>query len=269
MFPKDLVLVRHGQSEGNVAVARSREGDHRDYTAEFVNRHSGHFRLTTRGQEQARVTGEWLKANGLGAFDHYYVSEYARAVETAARLDLPNAQWYVDFQIRERDHGLADVVRSDELHTRFAEHHRLRATQLFYTPWPDGESMAQVCDRLRGNIVTTLHRECADKRVIIVSHGDVMRAFRVIFERMLAIHYHAIDIENPKHFKIGNGQVIHYTRVNPEDAADVRPYFGWVRSVNPPDPSYGGHGWQSIGRQSFSNQALLALADRSPRLLCE
>ena len=36
----DFVLVRHGESEGNVARKKSIRGDHSLYSGEFKNRHS-------------------------------------------------------------------------------------------------------------------------------------------------------------------------------------------------------------------------------------
>jgi len=269
MLPLDIILVRHGQSEGNVAVERSRAGDNSDFTAEFMNRHSAHLRLTEKGKLQAEASGRWLKENGLYSFDRYYVSEYLRAMETAALLSLPDAKWYADFQLRESDHGLADIIPSDVRKERFGECLDNRKKQVFYTPWPEGESIVGVCDRLRGNIVSTLHRECSGKRVIIVSHGDVMRAFRVIFERISADEFHKLDNEEPKHFKIGNGQIIHYTRVNPRNSEEVLPHLGWVRSVNPWEPSYAGHDWRAIERHSYSNEDLFTLVNRVPRLVNE
>ena len=50
----DLVLVRHGESEGNVAFNRSKAGDHSLYSGEFLRRHSSQWRLTDVGREQAK-----------------------------------------------------------------------------------------------------------------------------------------------------------------------------------------------------------------------
>ena len=127
--------------------------------------------------------------------------------------------------------------------------------------------MADTCDRLRNNILSTLHRELADKKVIIVSHGDVMRALRVTFDRIMADEYHALDIEDPAWFKIGNGQVIHYTRVDPFDSKHVLPHMGWVRSVNPFDPNFAGHDWKEVVHKTYTNEELLALANRSTRII--
>ena len=177
MLPLNLVIVRHGESEGNIANRRSRKGDNSDFTPEFLNRHSTKLRLTDKGKVQAKMAGDWLKSQGLDRFDGYYVSEYTRAVETAALLDLPDADWNMDFQLRERDHGQVDMLANSTRKEQFQRYMRLRQQHLLYAPWPDGESIPEICDRLRTNILSTLHREMADKQVIIVSHESKIESF--------------------------------------------------------------------------------------------
>ena len=92
-MPIDLVLVRHGESEGNAARRFSTAGDNSVFTDEFCSRHSSRLRLTDQGREQARVAGSWLKKNIGERFDRYLVSGYLRAMETAALLELPEAVW--------------------------------------------------------------------------------------------------------------------------------------------------------------------------------
>lgn len=269
MLTLNLVLIRHGESESNLANKRSRTGDNRDFTPEFLNRHSTSIRLTDKGRAQAKMAGDWLKSRGLDRFDGYYVSEYTRAIETAALLDLPDANWHMDFQLRERDHGQVDMLADSTRKEQFQRYMKLREQHLFYAPWPDGESIPEVCDRLRTNIISTLHRDMANKQAIIVSHGGLMQAFRIIFEHITADQYHAVEGEDQGWFKIGNCQIIHYTRVNPNNPSEVLPHFGWVRSVNPYDQSYGGHDWQPIVRKKYTNAELLELAERSKRLVSE
>jgi hypothetical protein len=45
-MPANLVLVRHGESEGNIATALSKKGDNSMFTEAFLNRHSSTWRLT-------------------------------------------------------------------------------------------------------------------------------------------------------------------------------------------------------------------------------
>ena len=59
-LPLDLILVRHGQSEGNAAKRLSEKSDHTAYTKEFRNRHSASLRLTDLGRKQAQTAGEWI-----------------------------------------------------------------------------------------------------------------------------------------------------------------------------------------------------------------
>jgi broad specificity phosphatase PhoE len=77
-MPVDLVLVRHGQSEGNLAQKLSREGDVSHWSKEFRERHNSLYRLTDTGRLQARIAGEYIKAFISPYFDKYFTSEYVR-----------------------------------------------------------------------------------------------------------------------------------------------------------------------------------------------
>jgi NAD+ kinase len=268
MLPMNLVLVRHGESEGNIAKRRSEAGEYGDLTPEFLNRHSVMFRLTDKGRAQAESAGAWLKQNGLSLFGLHIVSECDRAMETAALLDLPCARWHVDFRLRERDYGIMDIVPPHIRREKFAEYGAEQKRHAFYAPLPGGESMADVCERLHHNIIRTIRDFGSGANIIIVSHGEVMRAFRVILEHMTANAYHTLDKQDPPWFKIGNVQVIHYTRMDPNDPRHIRREMGWVRSVNPFSPTYAGHDWREIpAHQTFSNEDLLALVARNPRMI--
>lgn len=85
-LPLDLVLLRHGQSEGNLAKRYSEAGQHDIYDQTRKNRHTRSFRLTELGRKQASRAGLWLRDEFPG-FDRYIVSEYARAMETATLLE--------------------------------------------------------------------------------------------------------------------------------------------------------------------------------------
>src|SRR3989338_3424748 len=120
-LPIDLLLVRHGQSEGNKARRCSEGGDHSAFTDEFRDRHSASFRLTELGRKQAEEAGAWLRKEFWPgyAFDRYVTSEYARAMETAALLNLPNAEWLCDFYLTERDWGEMDICPENEREEKF------------------------------------------------------------------------------------------------------------------------------------------------------
>jgi NAD+ kinase len=263
-MPIDLVLVRHGESEGNVAFGLSKRGDHSHYTPEFLARHSSKWRLTDRGVQQARMAGEWLRANVAQTFDRYYVAEYLRAMETAAHLGLPGARWYCEFYLRERDWGMLDVMSFQERRERYGEELRRREMDAFFWTPPSGESLASMCLRI-DRVLDTLHRECADRRVILVCHGEVMWGFRVRLERMAQERYRELDQSHDPTIKIHNCQILHYTRRDP-GTGQVAAHLNWMRSVCPWDPGLSRNEWEVIGRPSYTNGGLLAVAERSPRL---
>jgi NAD+ kinase len=196
--------VRHGESEGNVALEHSRSGDHSDYTGEFLERHSSLWRLTDQGREQSIVAGHWLRDNGFAHFDCHYTSEYLRAMETAALLDLPDARWRPEVMLRERDMGKYDLASQEIRSTAFAEEElrrrreRAAASTLFWAP-PGGESLAHVVHRV-DSVLLFLNRRFAGRRVVLICHGEVMWAFRMRFERLSQLRYRELQARSsPRH----------------------------------------------------------------------
>jgi NAD+ kinase len=263
-MPLDLVLVRHGESEGNVAFGLSRQGDHSHYTPEFLARHSSRWRLTDKGVAQAHNAGDWLRRNLAESFDRYYVSEYLRAMETAAHLGFQGARWFCEFYLRERDWGALDVMSFEERRQRYGDELRRRELDTFFWAPPAGESLANMCLRI-DRVLDTLHRECADRRVLIVCHGEVMWGFRVRLERMSQERYRELDQSREPQVKIHNCQVLHYTRRDPTTGV-LGAHLNWVRSVCPWDSTLSSNEWQGIRRPSYANDDLRAVAEKSPRL---
>ena len=264
-MPLDLVLVRHGESEGNAANRRSRRGNHKEFTDEFSSRHSQSFRLTDKGIQQAKITGAWLRDELKMTFDRHYCSEYLRAMETAGLLDIPDSGWYPNSYLRERDWGDLDNMRDDARAGRFAEALEKRKVDSYFWSPPNGESMAHLCLRI-DRVLDTLHRECSDKRVIIVCHGEVMWAFRVRLERMMQDRWQELDNSKKPFDKIHNCQILHYTRQNPK--TDRRaPHANWMRSVNPGDLSKSSNIWMPIVRPKLSSAELLTYVERQERMV--
>jgi NAD+ kinase len=213
MLPIDLVLVRHGESEGNEALRLSKAGDHSRYTEEFRGKHSMVWRLTERGRWQAQLTGAYIREH-LNICDRYYVSHCHRAMETAALMELPNARWMIDMYLREREWGDFDCAsvaeRQEQRRTAFQ---RKTGDELYWKP-PGGESMAELCLRL-DRVLDTLHR-AGNKGLLggtmIVCHGEVMWGFRLRLERLTHNKFRALE-RDPEQ-KIHNCQILHYTRRN-------------------------------------------------------
>jgi broad specificity phosphatase PhoE len=264
-MPIDLVLVRHGQSEGNVAVHASKAGDdsHMNHP-EFRARHSSWWRLTDLGIEQARLAGEWIRTNLGGDFDRYYSSAYLRAMETAANLELPNARWYVDPNLRERERGKEDLLSASEREMHAQSAAERKNAPLYWRPL-NGESIADTCTRVR-SLCETLHRETSDGRVIVVCHGEVMEAFRLVLERMTPYAYADWTSSEDAVDRIHNGQVFHYTRRDPA-TGELANHYLWRRSVATSDLSLCNLDWQPIVRPVFDNGGLMELVNRMPRVI--
>src|SRR5689334_19352832 len=120
-MPIDLVLVRHGQSEQNLASRASKDNDHQYYTEEFRDRHVSLHRLTPEGRKQAVKAGKWLRDMYLGRFDARYVSTYTRAIETAMLLDLEGPDWYLDPLLREREWGILDGMSWEDRYHQMSQ----------------------------------------------------------------------------------------------------------------------------------------------------
>ena len=273
-LPIDVVLVRHGESEGNVANHLSRHGDNSAFTQEFLARHSSRFRLSALGREQAIATGEWLRQEFLSVrperngalFDRHYTSEYVRAMETAGLLGLPSARWYANPSLRERNWGDMEVLPGDERRARFGESVAMKKCEpLLWTP-PNGESIVDVCERI-DRVLDTLHRETRDfQRVIIVCHGEVMWAFRVRLERLSEREYKRLDLSKDPHDRIHNCQILHYSRRDPATELTY-PYANWMRSVCPLNTTLSSNEWRQIVRQTFTNEELLARVGKTKPML--
>ena len=263
-MPRHFVLVRHGESEGNLVRHRERGGDHSYFTEEFKRVHSSQYRLTLRGRQQAAEAGKWIRENIAAQFQRYHVSEYVRAVETAALLELPDARWFKTPFLREREAGEFDNLTEVEKEQRFAHYMLARRNDAYYWKPPNGESVVDVCLRVH-RFLDTVHRDRCDESMVVVCHANVMQAFRVLLERLSQNRFNAlINSEDPRD-RIHNCQVLHYTRQNPADPADIRPHPVWVRSVCPWDESRSHNEWAKIERSHYTNEELLREAESVPR----
>lgn len=266
MLPLNLVFVRHGESEGNVANSRSRLGDHSAFTTDFLDRSSRTWRLTNIGIDQAIAAGKWLKEQFPQGFGRYYVSEYHRAMETAAYLDLPEARWYTEPDLRERDRGYVDVKSHEELKEQWDYVLKQRTIDSFLWCPPGGESLAQMRGGRIRNHLGTLARECSNLSVIEVVHGEVEWTCRLLLERMSLKRFYQLDQSKSSKDRMHNCQILHYTRVNPKTGVKEVTY-NWMRSVCPWDLSLSSNNWQKIIRPSYTSKELLDLVKEQNRMI--
>jgi len=221
-----MVLVRHGESEGNLARRKFKQGDNSYYTEEFKKRHSSRYRLTTVGQEQAEITGKYIRENIFSSFDRYYCSDYIRARETAALLTFDGAEWFSEFYLREQDMGTSDLVGNPNIDQREQERRKLDA--FYYAP-PGGESIANCC--LRVDIwLDALHKSCAGFRVLAVVHGNILKAMRIRLEKLRQEEW--VNLKNDDNYRSYNCQIVHYSRRNPQ-TGKIHRNFVYVKTICP------------------------------------
>lgn len=266
-MPKNMILGRHANTEGNEAAKKSRAGDHSLYTPAFKKRHSSTWRVTDKGlYQEVPPMSQWLQTEFPQGFERYYVSAYLRTKETAGALQLPGAQWKSEWNIRERDWGSLDSMDYEERKVRFAEEMAAKDTHgIFWTP-PGGESMADFTTRLKQHL-DTLHRECSEMNVLTICHGEVMWGIYLLLMRPKLPAYNSLDLSKDPRDKIHNCQLWHFTRVNPDDPSDIRQRYDWWRSICPWDTSLSRNTWQPIVRESYSNDELLAEVAQTPRMI--
>lgn len=274
-YPIDLVLVRHGESEGNLARDRSRKGDSGSFEGGFADRHTSKYRLTDVGRSQARKAGKWLREHAGEHFDRYYTSEYVRAMETAALLGFEKANWLCEFYLRERDKGEFGGLSDQQREALYLNELKARERDSFYWTAPGGESIAQSCLRVE-RFLEILRHSCGGFKVIAVCHGNIMRAFRIRIERMQQSTFQQLwgtpelldeteDASLIKNAEIHYTQILWYTRRDPV-TLEISTNFQWLKSICPWASSGGETDWMHINRPTFTNEQLLLQVHQVPQL---
>ncbi len=183
MGPRELLVVRHGESLGNTASRAAH-----DLAAELIDvpARDPDVELSEAGVEQARALGAWLAELPPDEQpESVWSSPYVRSAETArialevAGLDLPLV---VDERLRDRELGILDRLTGSGVESRFPdEAERRRWVGKFYYRPPGGESWADMALRLR-SVLADLDRYEDGRRVLLVCHDAVTMVIRYVCE---------------------------------------------------------------------------------------
>ena len=180
-----LILVRHGESMGNVAREQA-EADAADVID--IGLRDPDVPLSDLGLQQAKALGCWLAELAPAEQPtEAWSSPYRRALQTAgealtaAGLALPTRQ---DERLRDRELGILDLLTSAGVRNRYPEEATRRRWlgKLYYRP-PGGESWTDVALRLR-SFLADLERRAPDGPLLIVCHDAVILLFRYILENL-------------------------------------------------------------------------------------
>ncbi|KAK7269291.1 hypothetical protein RIF29_22014 [Crotalaria pallida] len=180
MLPKRIILMRHGESQGNLD------------TSAYTTTPDHSIQLTPQGIAQARHAGAQLRQL-IGGGDctanwrvYFYVSPYARTRSTLREVGRCFSKKRVigareESRVREQDFGNFQV----EERMKVVKETRQRFGRFFYR-FPEGESAADVFDRV-SSFFESLWRDIDNNRLrhdpsndlnlVIVSHGLTSRIF--------------------------------------------------------------------------------------------
>ena len=198
-WPKRLWLVRHGQSQGNVARDAAHEaGLHTiDIDLRDVD-----VPLSDLGHAQAEAAGRWFaslpeneRPEVILSSPYIRARQTAEAICNAGGLAGGESRSIIDERLREREFGVFDRLTSFGIREKFPEEaeHRTRLGK-FYHRAPGGESWADVILRLR-SAMNTINIQYADRRVLVVCHQVVVLCMRYILEELDEAQILAIDRE--------------------------------------------------------------------------
>ncbi|HEU5481541.1 MAG TPA: histidine phosphatase family protein [Sphingomicrobium sp.] len=187
-WPARLWLVRHGQSQGNVARDKADEAGHHEIA---IDVRDVDVPLSELGHRQARATGEWFASLPREERPEVILSSpYLRAKQTAQEMCDAGAlaggpaRPIIDERLREREFGIFDRLTTAGIRARYPEEaeHRAMLGKFYHRP-PGGESWADVILRLR-SMLNTINLHYSDRRVLVVCHQVVVLCFRYILEEL-------------------------------------------------------------------------------------
>lgn len=219
-----LVLVRHGESEGDVRRKAWQQGK-----TFLTNKIPEEEELTLLGYEQSAISGEWIKNNillggfAIKAFKASFVSSVLRTEQSALAMDLPNSLWQEDPRLNERNRGLIKGITKNQHQTDFpASYQQMINDPIAWCP-PEGESIIDVANKL-----TDFYLDIQiTSSVIVAGHRDSMWAFMKPVEGLSYEQLRQVDTD-----KIDNGQIWHYTSIDP-NTGEQAPKLLWKQSINP------------------------------------
>jgi broad specificity phosphatase PhoE len=178
----ELVLVRHGESCGNVAREEAEASGADRIALEWRDPDTP---LSELGHAQAAAVGAALADCEPGRRPgRLWVSPYRRARDTAAPIAAAcGLDPVVDERLRDRELGVLDGVTSAGVRRLFADEAARRRWlgKLYYRP-PGGESWADVALRIRAVLGEIDLSE--PQPAVLVTHDAVILLVRYVLERL-------------------------------------------------------------------------------------
>ncbi|MCG2623747.1 histidine phosphatase family protein [Arthrobacter sp. I2-34] len=178
----ELILIRHGESEGNAAASAAQAAG---LEVIDVKHRDADVPLSDTGRRQATALGRWLKEASDGERpESIWCSPYLRARQTAEIAGWGPSGLRIDERLRDRELGILDTLTALGVEVRYPlEARRRRWLGKFYYRPPGGESWADVVLRLR-SLLADLDRVEDGRRVALVCHDAVIWLLRFVCESL-------------------------------------------------------------------------------------
>jgi broad specificity phosphatase PhoE len=183
-WPRLLVVVRHGQSEQNVATDLTEKGAE-DMLRALRNIRDADIGLSERGLEQAEKTGNYLRL--FPKFDVCFSSPYKRAMHTAeimAYWVLYPLKIYNDNRLREKEAGRLHHLGKRTVKERYPDEYAARQRDgKYWYRLLGGENYPDVEMRMH-SFLGKLTRDWGGKRVLVSTHHVPCIAIRTLIEHL-------------------------------------------------------------------------------------
>lgn len=262
-MPLSLTFLRHGESEGNVAMDLIKQDRYDEIPVKMHGVPGWQWRLTERGVRQAHSAGNWLRRE-VPAIGAAFVSPYIRALETAIHLNMEGRIWRIRMESREREYGTMDHIPfPGELEAFNQLRAGRKSNPIFWSPL-GGESIAETMFRV-DRFYQTLHREHEDDHVLVVCHGETILANILQLCRTVPEDYYRMREDGHGLLEIGNCQIVQFSRIDPWSGR-VSDHLDWVRSVCPTGEG-GDCDWMHIERMPIGDSQLRTMVGRYPKYL--
>jgi broad specificity phosphatase PhoE len=181
--PAELVLVRHGESIGNLADDEARRAG---ADALDLRERDADVPLSDNGRDQARALRQWVTDLEEESRPALVVSSPFRRAADTARIAFEGTglEVVLDERLRERDLGVLDGLTSTGIQARYPQEvdRRKKLGKFYYQP-PTGESWADVVLRVR-TFLTDLRDGYDGEHVWLFSHQAVIMSFRYVLESL-------------------------------------------------------------------------------------
>ena len=150
--------------------------------------------LTSKGINAANDLSESFKTT---TFNYIYSSPLKRAAETA-KIIAKNFKIIFDERLKERSYGDWSGRSKDEIRNEVGEEEFFLARRGWERRPPNGESLKDVSIRLK-DFISELP---TSGKILIVSHGNTIRAASVLFGVNTEINVSSYEIKVGTHLKV-------------------------------------------------------------------